>query len=272
MKLRIVLIILFGAMLNFHSKAQNEEEKIKSIITNFNSDVAKLFDKGGAEAEKLLSYVNSNFKYQRHVINIFNNYKVEVMDYKTTVFVLNEMRSSNVANKRVVKSIDNIKVSNNLAYASYVTDYELYESDRMINKGTQYVDLIFRKTPTGEWKIESMIITNVDDITYKSTCICEIYETQGMKNILSQTILPDGSEAQLVEDKFIIDESMEPRQVRFGFKDYLWNSGGAIFRRNIDGSTGEQVGTAASRQELILTLLKKEIYPDRCDNVIRKLK
>jgi hypothetical protein len=269
-KIKLLLIACLFPL--FSAYAQSEEEKIKTIIQNFNSDISKLLEKGGAQADQLLGYVNTNFRYERHVVNIFNNYTMEVLDYKTIVFALNEMRSSNVTNKRTNNKIENINIVNNLAFARYSTDYELYESDRLINKGSQYVDLILRKSPTGQWKIESMVITNIDDITYKSTCICEIYETQGQKNIISQTILPDGSEADMVEDKFYIDESMDPRQVRYGFKDYLWASGGAIYKRKMDGSNGEQVGTANSRQELILALLKKEIYPDRCDNVIRKLK
>ena len=134
--------------------SQGEEDNIKSIIKSFNEDINKMLSNGSAVADLLISYVNPNFNYQRKVVNIFNNVAVQNMDYKTISSALREMRSSNVTSKRSLGSLDDIVVRNKLAVAHYTTTYELYESDKLINKGRQYIELIFRKNPSGEWKID----------------------------------------------------------------------------------------------------------------------
>lgn len=265
------ILLLTFISLNLTTKSQ-DEEAIRNIIRSFTNDLSKLVETGAKSADKLMEYTNQNFKYERTVINIFGVVNEMSMDHRTISYMMRQMKSSNLNNKRVLGNLDDIIVRNNLAYASYTSSYELYESDRLLNKGNQFVNLIFRKNPSGEWKIERMNVTSVDDLTFKSTCICEIYENQGLQDIITETILPDGSEATIAEDKFSVDEKVNPRDVRHNFRDYLWASNGAIFKRNVDGSQGDQIGVAQSRQEMLLTLLKKEVYPDRCDNVIRKIK
>ena len=172
---------------------------------------------------------------------------------------------------RTLGPLDEVYVRDKTAFARYYNDYELYESDRLINKGRQYVDLIFRKYEVG-WKIEWMVALDVDDLEYKGMCLCEIYENKGLKNIMTETIVPNGSDVYIAEDKFTILIDQEPRLVRFEFREYEWYQNGAVYLRNPDGTKGRALGTSGSRQELILNLLKKEIYPDRCFNVVRRLK
>jgi hypothetical protein len=260
------------AALPLSSYSQNDADDIRGIIRELNKDLAQLITEGSSRADNIISYTSPHFVYNGKTVNVMNVVNRSNGNKKTVSFALHEMRSSNVRAKRTIVNLDQVYVRGNLALARYEVEYELYESDRMINKGIQYNELIFRKNGEGKWKIESISVLNVDEITYKSTCICEIYETKGLQNIITETIVPDGHEADILEDKFSIDEKTEPRLVRHGFRDYLWATSGAIFKRNPDGTQGAQIGTAKNRQDLLLTLLKKEVYPDRCNNVIRKLK
>ena len=76
----------------------------------------------------------------------------------------------------------------------------------------------------------------------------------------------------MIQSKFIIDTEFDPRSVRVDMKEYQWFINGQIYNKTREGGKGNQVGLAKSEQQMILTLLKKEIFPDRCFNVIRKLK
>ena len=262
------LVLLIPVFLN----AQDDKEAIRKMIREFTQDVSSLTSEGGAMADKIMSYTSPKFTYENRTVNIMNLITTETMSKDKIAFLLNQMKRSQVSSKRTLGNLDAVFVRRNLALAKYEVDYELFEDDRMINRGHQWVTMLLSKNSTNEWKIETLNVLNADDITYKSTCICEIYETQGLKNIITETIVPDGHEVDYMEDKFSIEEGQNPRLVRHGFKDYYWDVNGSIFFRNPDGSQGRQVGTAKSRQELLLTLIQKEVYPDRCSNVIRKLK
>lgn len=270
-KISIFLSVL-AVIASLNVQSQTDLEAVKTLIKNFNSDAGKLVSEGSERADKLISYTSADFHYQASTINILNQVTFKSLNKKEISFVLHEMRQSNVTSKRTLGNLDDIHIRGNLAFASFEIDYELFESERLINKGHQWLYMILRKNSESEWKISTLNVTNLDDETYKSMCICEIYENKGLSNIITETIVPDGSDATVLEDKFSIDESVSPKNIRHGYKDYLWGANGAIYKRNIDGTEGEQIGNAESRQELLLSLLKKEIYPDRCINVIRKLK
>lgn len=250
---------------------QTEEQKIEKMVRDLLKDVEQLQSKGSEMAERVASYTAPNFSYHVRTVNIMNHVIDDKINKEVLTALLQAMRSSNVMAKRKLTDIS-VNVRENMGLAVYEVDYELYESDRLINKGHQWAYMLLRKNSDGQWKVESLDVLNADDKTFKSTCICEIYENKGLQNILVETILPDGYEADIVNDKISIDESMDPRNVRLGFKDYYWHADGRIFKRMFDGSEGEQIGTAKSRPELILTLIQKEAYPDRCFSVIRKIK
>jgi len=250
----------------------SEEDKIREVIRAFTKDLVELKVLGAAKADKVLGYTTQNFHLEAKVINIMNVVSSESFNMKEVNLVIHQLKRSDVSFKRTLGDLDDVYVRERLAYARYKNEYELYESDRLLNKGTQYVDLIFRKNLDQKWRIDYMRYVDVDDIQYKGMCICEIYENKGLKNIITSTIVPDGSTADVLEDKFSIDDDMDPRAVRHGFRDYLWSNNGQVHKRKLDGTQGDQIGTAKSRQELLLLLLKKEVYPDRCYNVIRKLK
>lgn len=271
MKTSMFLSVL-TLVLSLNVQAQSDLEAIKTLIKNFNSDAVKLVSEGSERADKIMAYASADFHYQITTINILNQVTSKSMNKKEISFVLHEMRQSNVTSKRILGNLDDIHIRGKLAFAAYEIDYELFESERLINKGHQYVYMILQKNSESTWHISSLSVTNLDDETYKSMCICEIYENKGLSNIITETIVPDGSDATVIEDKFSIDENVEPRNVRHGYKDYLWAANGAIYRRNLDGTQGDQIGKAGSRQELLLSLLKNEVYPDRCNSVIRKLK
>jgi len=272
LKKSLIVLAVSIAALPLSSYSQSDADRIRGIIKDLNKDVEKLVSEGSSRADKIIGYTSPHFIYQNRTINVMNVVNRNNANKKVLSFALHEMRSSDVKAKRTVGSLDQIFVRENLAIARFEVEYELFESERMINKGIQYTEMIFRKNSEETWKIESISSLNLDEITFKSICICEIYETKGLKNIITQTIVPDGHEADILEDKFSVDESTTPRLVRHGFRDYYWDTSGAIFKRNTDGSHGVQIGFAKSRPELLLTLLKKEVYPDRCSNVIRKLK
>lgn len=272
LKKSIIVFVIAFAALPFTTFSQNDVDKIKEIIKDLNKDLEQLKSEGSSRADKIMNYTSPQFIYQGKTINVMNVVTRNNANKKVLSFALHEMKSSNVKAKRTPGNLDQIYVRGKLALARYEVEYELFESDRMINKGIQYNEVIFRKNSDGVWKIESISILNVDEITFKSTCICEIYETKGLKSIITETIVPNGHEADILEDKFSVDESTTPRLVRHGFRDYYWDINGAIYKRNTDGSQGVQIGFAKSRQEMLLTLIKKEVYPDRCSNVIRKLK
>lgn len=268
-----ILISLFSiSNLTFAQNEEAERKKIMTMIKEFNEDAAQLPTKGSLQADKILSYVNANLFYQTTTINILNQVNRESANKELIAHILREMRQTDIISKRNLGAFEDFSIRGNVASFTYTVDYELYESDRLINKGHQNAYAIVRKDSDGNWKIESLNVFNADDKTYKSTCICEIYETKNLQNIIVETILPDGHEADIVEDKFSIDESVEPKTVRHGFRDFYWTADGSIFRRKIDGSQGEKIGNAKSRQELLLSLIKIEAYPDRCSTVVRKLK
>ncbi len=268
---KIALALTAILFISQSSFAQSDEEQIKEIIRDFNKDVAKLMEIGSSRAEKVLSYTHPHFTYESRTVNVMNIVSKDSYNKKMVTFLLNELRASGLTVKRKLGPLNEIYIRENLAVARFELDYELYESERLINKGIQYDEYILRKNSEGKWMIEYMYILNIDDITYKSKCITEIYETKGLSNILTETIVPDGHNADVLEDKFSVDESTAPRLVRHGFRDYLWDVNGTIFKRNVDGTPGDKVGVARSRQEMLITLLQKEVYPDRCTTVIRKL-
>lgn len=270
-EIKIILSVL-AVITSLNAHSQSDLEAIKTLIKNFNSDAGKLVSEGSGRADKIIAYASADFHYQVTTINILNQVTTRSMNKKEISFILHEMRQSNVTSKRTLGSLDDIQLRGNLAFAAFEIDYELFESERLINKGHQYVYMILQKNSESKWHISSLNVTNLDDETYKSMCICEIYENKGLSNIITETIVPDGSDAAVLEDKFSIDENVEPKNVRHGYKDYLWAANGAIFKRNLDGTQGDQIGNAGSRQELLLNLLKNEVYPDRCNSVIRKLK
>ncbi|MEQ8323614.1 MAG: hypothetical protein RIC15_11830 [Vicingaceae bacterium] len=270
-KLKVICLSLLTLII-FNLQAQkSDEDEIRDIITSFTSAVELLRTEGSAAAPKVLPFVSTSFRFDTKVINLMNVVTHETFDLKMVQAFLEQMKASDLMIDRNLGPLDDVVSRGNLAYAKYYNDYELYENDRLISKGRQFVELIFKKYD-GKWKIDWMTSLEVDDIEYKGMCVCEIYENKGLKNIITETIVPDGSSVDFVQDKFSIDESTEPKNVRQGFRDYLWYSNGAVHRRNLDGSKGEQITLAKSRQELILNLLKTEVYPDRCFNVVRKLK
>ncbi|MEQ9062710.1 MAG: hypothetical protein RIE58_00925 [Vicingaceae bacterium] len=269
-KLKVLFVSLLTLVI-FNIQAQTEEDKIREIIMSFTKAVQKLRSEGAAAAPEATSYISNSFRYDAKIINVMNIVKVESYDFKTIQAYLSQLKASELSIDRKLGPLDDVKVRGTLAYAKYYSDYELFENDRMISKGRRYVELIFRKYDNA-WKIDWMTSLEIDDIEYKGMCVCEIFENKGLKNIITETIVPDGSNVDFMNDKFSIDESTEPKNVRQGFRDYLWYSNGAVHRRNLDGSKGEQITLAKSRQELILNLLKTEVYPDRCFNVVRKLK
>ena len=252
--------------------AQDDKEAIRKIIKEFTQDVSDLTTHGGVMVDKIMSYTSPKFIYENRTVNIMNLITTENMSKEKISFLIAQMKRSNVRSKRKLGNLDQVYVRRNMALAKYEVDYELFEDDRMINRGHQWVTMVLSKNVNNEWKIETLNVLNADDITYKSTCVCEIYETKGLQNIITETIVPDGHEVDYMEDKFSIDESQNPRLLHHGFKEYYWDMSGAIYFRNPDGTQGRQVGNAKSRQELLLTLIQKEVYPDRCSNVIRKLK
>ena len=71
---------------------------------------------------------------------------------------------------------------------------------------------------------------------------------------------------------FIIDDEFDPKSVRYDLKEYQWYNNGQLYKKTKEGKKGAQLGLAKSDIEMILMLLKMEVFPDRCVNVIRKLK
>ncbi|HAW51595.1 MAG TPA: hypothetical protein DCX54_04595 [Flavobacteriales bacterium] len=268
------LLVSFMIMIMFTGSVfsqKSEEDVIRDIIVKFTRNIEALKSDGAAVAPALFSFASNNFKLEIKKINTMNVVQSESYDFKTVKAVISQMRASDLVLDRTLGPLDDVFVRDRTAYARYYNDYEIVESDRMINKGRQFVELIFRKYEN-DWKIEWMIAQDIDDLEYKGMCLCEIYENEGLKNIMTETIVPNGAGVYYAEDKFTILTDQEPRLVRTGFREYEWHQNGSVNLRNPDGTKGRVIGTAPSRQELILNLLKKEIYPDRCFNVVRKLK
>ena len=268
------LLVSFMTMIMFAGTAfaqNSEEDKIRSIIESFTKDIEALKSEGAVKAPALFAYVSNNFRFDSKKINTMNVVKQETIDLKVLKTFLNQLKATNLTLDRTLGPLDEVYVRDKTAFARYYNDYELFESDRMINKGRQFVSLIFRKYETG-WLIESMSAIDLDDVEYKGMCLCEIYEHQGLKDIMTETIVPNGSEVYIAQDKFTILADQEPKLVRNSFKEYEWYQNGSVYVRNPDGTRGRSIGSAGSRQELLLNLLKKEVYPDRCFNVVRRLK
>jgi hypothetical protein len=268
------LLVSFMTMIMFAGTAfaqNSEEDKIREIIISFTKDIEALKSEGAAKAPALFAYVSNNFKLESKKINTMNVVKQETNDLKTIKAFLNQLKATDLVLDRTLGPLDEVYVRDKAAFARYYNDYELFESDRMISKGRQYVSLIFRKYENG-WLIESMSAIDLDDMEYKGMCLCEIYENNGLKDIMTETIIPNGSEVYFAQDKFTILADQEPKLVRNGFREYEWYQNGAVYFRNPDGTKGRALGTAGSRQELLLNLLKKEVYPDRCFNVVRRMK
>lgn len=269
-----ILFVSFMTMIMFSGTAfsqKTEEDKIRDIITSFTRDIEALRSEGAIKAPAIYSYASNNFRFDSKKINTMNVVKHETYDLKTVKLVLSQLKATSLTLDRTLGPLDEVYVRDNTAFARYYNDYELFESDRMINKGRQYVDLIFRKYDTS-WKIDWMVALDVDDAEYKGMCLCEIYENNGLKNIMTETIVPNGSSVYMAKDKFVIIKDQEPRLVRHEFREYEWYKNGAVHVRNPDGTKGKALGAAKSRQELLLNLLKLEVYPDRCFNVVRRLK
>jgi len=269
-----ILFVSFMTMIMFIGTAfgqKTEEDKIRDIIESFTSDIEALRSEGAAKAPAIFSYVSNDFKFDSKKINTMNVVLHETFDLKKIKLILNQLKATNLTLDRTLGPLDEVYVRDKAAFARYYNDYELFESDRVISKGRQYVDLIFRKSESG-WKITWMVALDIDGIEYKGMCLCEIYENNGLKNIMTETIVPNGSSIYLAKDKFVILSDQEPRLVRHEFREYEWYKNGAVHVRNVDGTKGKALGSAKSRQELLLSLLKKEIYPDRCFTVVRKLK
>lgn len=266
------LILSAALLMSFSLLAQGEEEVIRNMIREMNANISDLQKDGGDQAGKVMSHANLDFQYNRKVINILNIVNHQRFDRETTAFILKEMRASNLINKRTLGSLDQVVVRNNLAMAMYTCDYELYDDKSLLNKGKQYVQLILKKVGDGGWKVSWMDVLSLDDATYKSTCICELDESAGPKNMTTNTIVPNGHEAEVVKNNFTIDESIDPREIMHGSQAYAWASNGPVYKKNQDGSKGQQLGNAATRHEAFMVILKGDLYPDRCNLVARKLK
>lgn len=272
-KIKIVVSIMLISLLQSTSMfAQDEADEIRQIVKEFHKTSSKFRTEGFTAAEDLLKFVSTNFTLDGTSINIKNVVSREKWNYKETVARLNRSRGNKLTLKRTIRNLDQVYVRDNLAYARYENDYEWYEGERLISKGIQFSDVIFKKYPEKGWLIESFNFLDADNMQYKGMCISEIYETKGNDEILTRTLVPDGTVMDQFDDQFKIHTDFEPKLVQHAYKDYLWTQTGAVFHKKRDGSQGTQIGNAKTKEKMVLLLLQKEVYPDGCFNVVPMLK
>ena len=266
-----ITIIISGLISIASVYGQDEKETVRKFIQEFQNHAVKLRMHGNSEANEILKYISSNYTMSATRINIKNMVTHERLNFKEITAVVNQMRATNLTLKRKINNLDEVYVRDNLAFATYSSDYHWYEEDRLISHGRQFVNMILKKYPEKGWLVEVFNFVDADDQSFKGKCITGIYESKGRKNILSQTLIPDGTDMDELEDNFIIHSELEPKLIQQAYKDYYWAKNGGIYKKNRDGTQGDQLGNAKTQDEAIMFLLKTEIYPDRCFSVVKIL-
>jgi hypothetical protein len=150
--------------------------------------------------------------------------------------------------------------------ATYIVDYETFNSGKLWTKGTETVSLLFRNEE-GSWKVIYFNAIAIEDQKFQGNCLCELFQSGG-QNFLSKTTVPEGKEYSDKLNNFEFRGEGNDRMVRTGATTYRWLLSGEI---NTISATGEEqtIGKAGDKEMVILEIIKN-MYSENCLDVKKR--
>ena len=137
------------------------------------------------------------------------------------------------------------------------------------NKGTELTTFVLKNYKSG-WKILSFNVVSLEEEQNKGTCLTEVFKASS-GNYLVKTIVPKGSTYESNINNFEFNPGNGIFYISLdGESSYSWLRDGPITKLPSGNQPEKVVGPAIDEYEVVLNIIKLDLYKDNCLNFKNK--
>ncbi len=203
------------------------------------------------------SSVADNFGLVRSTYSDFEAYAVDVAQQKdlSITYKINKILKTNFRGKSAVVVCD--------------ISYEYKKGNVVQRKGVEATTFVLRYFEKG-WKIINFNVVNLEEELNVGQCACEVFAAS-TGNYMTKTTVPAGNAYSREIDEFEINKGQGGLYyISSGNKEYTWIRDGEIKRMDSENNREVIVGKAVDELEAVLTIVKNDIYADKCSEFRRR--
>ncbi len=252
--------MLFCGLSSFASAPNESELKtfVKQIYESYLSDESKQLD------DDFRALFSPSFVGEDVEVGLDGAVSLNTLDLDKTVALFSRYkRAAGIDITYTITSFHSVAVKGNTGVATFEVDFQLAKDGELISRGSQHISLIAIRN-SSSWKVSYLNRLYVHNQVFKGNCYCEVY-SQGASDFATFLTVPDGDDYQTMNDKFEIVNASNRKGIKHaGGEVYAWN------KKNNMIYLGDQVIGKAFSAEAAISNVLKNVYSERCNQVIVK--
>lgn len=259
-------LVLLISFLTYGLQAQNAEDTLKQEANGFIDAYANLLQH--RDKDKVLKYVSTSLKSMVLSTDIRNKVRMVHNDYSRFEDFLDKIiHTDELTIKYELKDMIKVTVNRHTGLVVYAVDYEINENGKVWTKGTEIVNLAYRKQHD-KWEIVYFTVISMEDKKLKGTCYCKFFESQQKEHFVVMTQEPEGKQYNEHLNTFDFKRvSADHKLIRTKTDTYRWLPTGGVWLVSTGTKDEIKLGDAKTEKDVMLVIIKKHIYKDHCGSL-----
>ena len=247
-------------------------QKPEAEIERYVKDYAKAYENitKTRDKESVLNYVSKDLFSTIIKSNVVDNFGLIQSSYAEFDSYLEQiLRTDGMEVKYGIKEILRSKVRGKSGVVVCEIGVQVASKGEIWNKGTELTTFVLKNYKSG-WKILSFNVVSLEEEQNKGTCLTEVFKASS-GNYLVKTIVPKGSTYESNINNFEFNPGNGIFYISLdGESSYSWLRDGPITKLPSGNQPEKVVGPAIDEYEVVLNIIKLDLYKDNCLNFKNK--